>query len=65
MSREIIARLDEAKIAIASATYYGIHGSPDPRLIGKTASHGCVRLTNRDAAELGRAVEQGASVAFL
>ena len=44
---------------------YGIHGSPDPRLIGKTASHGCVRLTNWDAAELGGAVEQGATVSFL
>ena len=43
---------------------YGIHGSPDPRLIGKTASHGCVRLTNWDAAELGRAVEQGTTVTF-
>jgi lipoprotein-anchoring transpeptidase ErfK/SrfK len=43
---------------------YGIHGSPDPRLIGKTASHGCVRLTNWDAAELGGAVEKGAAVAF-
>jgi len=43
---------------------YGIHGSPDPRLIGKTASHGCVRLTNWDAAELGAAVAPGTSVTF-
>ncbi|GAA4003527.1 L,D-transpeptidase [Sphingomonas humi] len=43
---------------------YGIHGSPDPRLIGKTASHGCVRLTNWDAAELGKAVKQGTAVVF-
>lgn len=43
---------------------YGIHGSPDPRLIGKTASHGCVRLTNWDAAELGQAVQQGTAVTF-
>lgn len=43
---------------------YGIHGSPDPRLIGKTASHGCVRLTNWDAAELGGAVEKGTTVTF-
>jgi lipoprotein-anchoring transpeptidase ErfK/SrfK len=43
---------------------YGIHGSPDPRLIGKTASHGCVRLTNWDAAELGGAVVQGTTVTF-
>ncbi|MGF1550611.1 MAG: L,D-transpeptidase [Sphingomonadaceae bacterium] len=44
---------------------YGIHGSPDPRLIGKTASHGCVRLTNWDAHELGAAVEVGATVEFV
>ena len=44
---------------------YGIHGTPEPRLIGKTASHGCVRLTNWDAEELGSAVEQGATVTFL
>lgn len=44
---------------------YGIHGTPEPRLIGKTASHGCVRLTNWDAAELAQAVEKGATVTFL
>lgn len=38
---------------------YGIHGSPDPKLIGKTASHGCVRLTNWDAQRLLRAVKPG------
>lgn len=44
---------------------YGIHGTPDPRLIGKTASHGCVRLTNWDAAELAAAVGPGTVVKFL
>ncbi len=44
---------------------YGIHGTPDPRLIGKTSSHGCVRLTNWDAQELGKAVEPGTKVEFL
>ena len=43
---------------------YGIHGSPDPQLIGKTASHGCVRLTNWDAKELADAVRQGTRVVF-
>ena len=43
---------------------YGIHGSPDPQLIGKTASHGCVRLTNWDAEELAKAVSQGVPVVF-
>ena len=44
---------------------YGIHGSPDPQLIGKTASHGCVRLTNWDAQELAAAVSQGVDVEFV
>jgi lipoprotein-anchoring transpeptidase ErfK/SrfK len=44
---------------------YGIHGTPEPRLIGKTASHGCVRLTNWDAKELGTAVNRGTSVVFV
>lgn len=44
---------------------YGIHGTPDPRLIGKTASHGCVRLTNWDARALGQSVEPGTVVEFV
>jgi len=44
---------------------YGIHGTPDPRLIGKTASHGCVRLTNWDARQLGAAVKKGTKVVFV
>ena len=44
---------------------YGIHGTPEPRLIGKTSSHGCVRLTNWDAAELAEAVGQGTAVEFV
>lgn len=44
---------------------YGIHGTPEPRLIGKTSSHGCVRLTNWDAAELSKAVRKGTKVEFV
>ncbi|MEP7316057.1 MAG: L,D-transpeptidase family protein [Sphingomicrobium sp.] len=44
---------------------YGVHGTPDPQNIGKTASHGCVRLTNWDAHELGKAIEAGTKVDFL
>ncbi len=44
---------------------YGIHGTPDPKLIGKTASHGCVRLTNWDARELAKAVSKGTKVEFV
>ena len=44
---------------------YGIHGTPEPRLIGKTSSHGCVRLTNWDAEELAKAVSKGTTVQFV
>ena len=44
---------------------YGIHGTPDPKKIGKSASHGCVRLTNWDALQLGGAVRKGVKVEFL
>jgi len=35
-----------------SKPHYGIHGTPEPGAIGHTQSHGCIRLTNWDAAEL-------------
>jgi lipoprotein-anchoring transpeptidase ErfK/SrfK len=44
---------------------YGIHGTPDPRQVGKTASHGCVRLTNWDVRQLSLAVKKGTTVAFV
>jgi lipoprotein-anchoring transpeptidase ErfK/SrfK len=44
--------------------HYGIHGSPEPSLIGKTTSHGCVRLTNWDAARLASLVKKGTPVIF-
>jgi lipoprotein-anchoring transpeptidase ErfK/SrfK len=43
---------------------YGIHGTPAPADIGKTQSHGCVRLTNWDAAELAGMVRPGVAVHF-
>jgi lipoprotein-anchoring transpeptidase ErfK/SrfK len=44
---------------------YGIHGTPEPALIDKTGSHGCVRLTNWDAEELASLVEPGVPVSFI
>ncbi|MBV7256758.1 murein L,D-transpeptidase [Pacificimonas sp. WHA3] len=44
---------------------YGIHGTPNPSTIGKTASHGCVRLTNWDARKLADAVSAGTQVSFV
>ena len=43
---------------------YGIHGTPDPSKIGKSESHGCVRLTNWDALRLASAVAKGIPVDF-
>jgi lipoprotein-anchoring transpeptidase ErfK/SrfK len=42
-----------------SIPHYGIHGTPVPSTIGKTSSHGCIRLTNWDALELAALVKPG------
>ena len=47
-----------------SKEHYGIHGTPEPANIGKTASHGCVRLTNWDAMRLAGLVKPGTRVVF-
>jgi lipoprotein-anchoring transpeptidase ErfK/SrfK len=44
---------------------YGIHGTAHPETIGKSESHGCVRLTNWDATELGHMVSKATVVVFL
>lgn len=44
---------------------FGIHGTPEPSRIGKTSSHGCIRLTNWDAEELARMVKPGTTVRFV
>jgi len=44
--------------------HYGIHGTPEPSRIGHTESHGCVRLTNWDAARLASLVKAGTPVRF-
>lgn len=47
-----------------SKEHYGIHGTPEPQNIGHTESHGCVRLTNWDAARLAQMVTPGTDVVF-
>ena len=42
-----------------SKQHYGIHGTPEPSQIGKTQSHGCIRLTNWDVTELSQMVSPG------
>jgi lipoprotein-anchoring transpeptidase ErfK/SrfK len=44
--------------------HYGLHGTPEPSKIGKTESHGCVRLTNWDATRLASLVRPGTRVVF-
>lgn len=44
--------------------HYGIHGTPEPQTIGRTESHGCIRLTNWDAARLALMVKPGMEAKF-
>jgi lipoprotein-anchoring transpeptidase ErfK/SrfK len=47
-----------------SKKHYGIHGTPEPGTVGRTQSHGCVRLTNWDALKLAGMVKPGTRVVF-
>lgn len=44
--------------------HYGIHGTPAPETIGRAQSHGCIRLTNWDAARLAQMVSGSTKVVF-
>ena len=44
--------------------HYGIHGTPNPETIGRAESHGCIRLTNWDAARLSLMVKPGTPAVF-
>ncbi len=45
-----------------SKPHYGLHGTPAPGHIGKTESHGCVRMTNWDAMQIANAVDASVPV---
>lgn len=47
-----------------SKEHYGLHGTPEPATIGRTQSHGCVRLTNWDALKVAALVQTGTRVIF-
>lgn len=47
-----------------SKPHYGIHGTPNPELIGRSESHGCIRLTNWDAVRLAQMVGTGVTAHF-
>lgn len=44
--------------------HYGIHGTPEPQTIGRSESHGCIRLTNWDVARLALMVKPGTPALF-
>ena len=47
-----------------SKPHYGIHGTSEPHTIGRAESHGCVRLTNWDAARVAQMVKPGTPAIF-
>ena len=47
-----------------SKPHYGIHGTSEPSTIGRAESHGCIRLTNWDAARLAQMVKAGIPAIF-
>jgi murein L,D-transpeptidase YcbB/YkuD len=48
------------RVKLFFAPLYYIHGTPDTANIGQAASHGCVRMRNRDVIELARLLHQHA-----
>ncbi|KQY50463.1 L,D-transpeptidase family protein [Lysobacter sp. Root494] len=42
-----------------SKPHYGIHGTPEPATVGKSQSHGCIRVTNWSAREIAQSVKAG------
>jgi murein L,D-transpeptidase YcbB/YkuD len=49
------------RVKLFFAPLYFIHGTPEAESIGSPASHGCVRMRNRDAIELARLVHRHAA----
>ena len=45
-----------------SRPHYGIHGTNNPSSIGKSVSHGCIRMHNEDVLELSSLVLLGTTV---
>jgi len=44
---------------------YGIHGTNEPSSIGKSASHGCIRMRNADVEELFKLIDVGVKVELI
>lgn len=45
--------------------HYGIHGTGEPQTIGRTQSHGCLRLTNWDVLRLSQMLKPGFTAVFV
>jgi lipoprotein-anchoring transpeptidase ErfK/SrfK len=45
--------------------WIGFHGTPNPRSVGTAASHGCIRMFNKDIEELFQKVNVGTPVIVL
>lgn len=45
--------------------HYGIHGTNEPQTIGRTQSHGCLRLTNWDVLRLSQMLKPGFKAEFV
>jgi len=45
--------------------YIYIHGTPEEGFIGQPASHGCIRMKNKDVIELFELVEEGTHLLVL
>ncbi|MFT3989214.1 L,D-transpeptidase [Aestuariivirga sp.] len=54
-----------ARAIYLGSTIYRIHGTNEPKSIGKAASSGCIRMLNEDVTELYQFVKIGATVTVL
>ena len=45
--------------------YVGLHGTPNERSVGTAASHGCIRMYNRDVVKLFEMVQIGTPVTVI
>jgi len=54
-----------ARAMYLGSSVYRIHGTNDPSTIGKFVSSGCIRLTNKDVADLFSRVDVGTRVVVL
>jgi lipoprotein-anchoring transpeptidase ErfK/SrfK len=54
-----------ARAIYLGSSIYRIHGTNEPKSIGKPASSGCIRMLNEDVTELYRFVKLGATVTVI